>query len=181
MTVVQVLEYLEQKARFMGSNEDLHQCGKVIMGIPMDSTTSFRPGTRLAPYRIREVSEGIEEYSVYLDRSLEELSYYDAGDIIIPYGNIQESLRRIEWVTEQFILQGKQVYSLGGEHLVSLPLIRAYHRFFPELVVFQLDAHADLRQNYLGETLSHATVMHHVAKLLGKGRVYQMGIRSATE
>ncbi len=180
MTVVQVLEYLEQKARFMGSNEDLHQCGKVIMGIPMDSTTSFRPGTRLAPYRIREVSEGIEEYSVYLDRSLEELSYYDAGDIIIPYGNIQESLRRIEWVTEQFILQGKQVYSLGGEHLVSLPLIRAYHRFFPELVVFQLDAHADLRQNYLGETLSHATVMHHVAKLLGKGRVYQMGIRSAT-
>jgi agmatinase len=179
--MVQIRDYVEQKARFMGSHDELAQCSKVILGLPMDSTTSFRPGTRLAPYRVREVSESIEEYSVYLDRSLEELSYYDAGDIIIPYGNIQESLRRIEWVAEQFILQGKQLYCLGGEHLVSLPLIRAYYRSFPELVVFQLDAHADLREDYLGETLSHATVMRHVAELLGDNRVYQMGIRSATK
>lgn len=176
----QALNFLEQKARFMGSSLDLHQCDKVILGLPMDSTTSFRPGTRLAPFRIREISEGIEEYSTYLDRSLEELEFYDAGDVIIPYGNIHESLRRIEWVAEQLIGQGKRLYSLGGEHLVSLPVIRAYHRVFPDLAVIQLDAHADLREDYLGETLSHATVMRQVAELLDKGHLYQIGIRSGT-
>lgn len=176
----QALNFLEQKARFMGSSLDLHQCDKVILGLPMDSTTSFRPGTRLAPFRIREISEGIEEYSTFLDRSLEELEFYDAGDVIIPYGNIHESLRRIEWVAEQLIGQGKRLYSLGGEHLVSLPVIRAYHRVFPDLAVIQLDAHADLREDYLGETLSHATVMRQVAELLDKGHLYQIGIRSGT-
>lgn len=174
------MDFLEQKARFMGSSMDLSQCSKVIMGLPMDSTTSFRPGTRLAPFRIREVSEGIEEYSIYVDRSLEEIEFYDAGDVIIPFGNIKESLRRIEWTAGQFLQAGKQIYSLGGEHLVSLPLIRAYHNAFPELVVIQMDAHADLRQDYLGEELSHATVMRHVAEELGDQRVYQIGIRSGT-
>ena len=86
-------QLLEEKANYMASNRDYDRCSKVIIGIPMDATTSFRPGTRLAPYRVREVSESIEEYSVYQDKSLEELDFYDAGDMIIPFGNVGESLR----------------------------------------------------------------------------------------
>lgn len=175
------LPYLEQKAAFMGNSSDFTVCDKVILGIPMDSTTSFRPGARLAPYRIREVSEGIEEYSIYQDKSLEDINFYDAGDIVIPFGNVKESLKRIENVTREILKQGKKVFALGGEHLVSLPLINAYHDFYPDLVVIQMDAHADLRSDYLGEDFSHATVMHKIAEKLGKKRVFQLGIRSGTK
>lgn len=172
--------YLEKKAAFMASSDKLDECEKVIIGIPMDLTTSFRPGTRLAPFRIREVSEGIEEYSVYQDKSLEDISFYDAGDIAIPYGNVEESLRRIEEVASFFLKSGKKVFALGGEHLVSLPLIKAYKKFYPDLAVIQFDAHADLRLDYLGESFSHATVMRKVVEIIGPGNLYQLGIRSGT-
>ena len=146
----------------------------------MDTTTSFRPGTRLAPYRVREVSEGIEEYSIYQDRSLEEIEFGDAGDIILPFGNVTGSLKRISQIASILLEQGKQLFCIGGEHLVSLPLIQAYHRRYPELVVIQMDAHADLREGYLGDALSHASVMRHVVEELGNKRLFQLGIRSGT-
>jgi agmatinase len=173
-------QLLEEKASFMASSRDYDRCSKIIIGIPMDATTSFRPGTRLAPYRVREVSESIEEYSVYQDKSLEELDFYDAGDMIIPFGNVGESLRRIELVSQGLVEADKQVYAIGGEHLVSLPLIKSYHRHYPDLTVIQLDAHADLRSDYLGESLSHASVMRHVVEEIGDKNLYQLGIRSAT-
>lgn len=174
------MDYLDARASFMASSRDTECCNKIIMGIPMDTTTSFRPGTRLAPYRVREVSEGIEEYSVYQDRSLEEIEFADAGDIILPFGNVTASLDRINKIASIFLEQGKKLFSIGGEHLVSLPVIQAYHRFFPELVVIQMDAHADLRDGYLGDTLSHASVMRHVVEELGDKRLFQLGIRSGT-
>lgn len=164
----------------MGSSRDLTACEKVILGLPMDSTTSFRPGTRLAPFRVREVSEGLEEYSVYQQRSLDEIGYFDAGDIIIPFGNIEESLRRIEVVSSFFLGQEKKVFSIGGEHLVSLALVKAYLKSYPDLMVIQMDAHADLREDYLGEKLSHATVMRRIAEEIGGKNLCQLGIRSAT-
>jgi len=180
MNNMEIMNYLEQKAAFMDSCNSIDQARKVLFGIPMDSTTSFRPGTRLAPYRIREVSEGIEEFSIYQRKSLSELDFFDAGDLISPFGNVLETLRRAEQTAAYFLQQGKKLFVMGGEHLVSLPVIKAYHRFFQDLVVIQLDAHADLREDYLGEKMSHATVMRQVAELLGEKRVFQLGIRSGT-
>lgn len=173
-------QYFEKKAMFMDSNSDLSRCSKVLFGIPMDSTVSFRPGTRLAPYRIREVSEGIEEFSVYQRKGLAGLEFYDAGDLIIPFGNVRATLNRAEAAANYFLQQGKKLFVMGGEHLVTLPLVKAYHKIFPDLTVIQLDAHADLREDYLGEQLSHAAVMRQVAELLGEKRIFQLGIRSAT-
>ncbi len=178
--MVRIEQYLEQKASFMDSCAELDKARKVLFGIPMDSTTSFRPGTRLAPYRIREVSEGIEEYSIYQDKGLAELDFCDAGDLISPFGNVGESLRRAEMVARYLLQEGKQLFVMGGEHLVSLPIIKAYHSFFPDLTVIQLDAHADLRDDYLGEKMSHATVMRQAAEMLGDKSVFQLGIRSGT-
>lgn len=176
-----IINYLDRKALFMGSSDDLEKCDKVIIGIPMDATTSFRPGTRLAPYRVREVSEGIEEYSIYQDKSLEEIDFYDAGDVIIPFGNVESSLNRTEAVCRELLEMGKKVFAIGGEHLVSLPLIKAYQAKYPDLVVIQMDAHADLRDDYLGEKLSHASVMKHVVEIIGSKNLYQLGIRSGTK
>lgn len=173
-------QYFEKKALFMDSSPDITACSKVLFGIPMDSTVSFRPGTRMAPYRIREVSEGIEEFSVYQRKSLAELGFYDAGDLIIPFGNVGETLKRAEAAATDLLQQGKKLFVMGGEHLISWPLIKACHKFFPDLAVIQMDAHADLRADYLGEKMSHATVMRQVAEQLGEKRVFQLGIRSAT-
>jgi agmatinase len=178
--MVNELDLLEQKAFYIGSSRNLDQSDKIIIGLPMDATTSFRPGARLAPYRLREVSEGIEEYSVYLDKSLEDIEFYDAGDVILPWGNVIESLRRIQRITAFFLDKGKKIYSVGGEHLVTLPLIRAYKSFYSDLVVIQMDAHADLRKDYLGEPLSHAAVMRKVLEEIGEKNLFQLGIRSGT-
>ena len=174
------LQWLERKAIFMGSTPSLGEADRVIIGLPMDFTTSFRPGTRHAPYRVREVSEGVEEYSIYQDGSLEEISFYDAGDVTIPFGNVQESLGRMEATARELLAMRKKIFSIGGEHLVSLPIIKAYADYYPELVVIQMDAHADLREDYLGEKLSHATVMRHVLQVVGDKNLFQLGIRSGT-
>ena len=152
----------------------------MIIGLPMDSTTSFRPGTRMAPFRVREVSEEVEEYSIYQDRSLDEISFYDAGDVQIPFGNVVHSLARMEDTARELLAMQKKIFSIGGEHLVSLPVIKAYKEVYPDLVVIQMDAHADLRDNYLGEPLSHASVMNHALQLVGDKNLFQLGIRSGT-
>jgi agmatinase len=177
---MQNLKWLERKAFFMGSADSLEEADRVIIGLPMDSTTSFRPGTRLAPYRIREVSEEVEEYSIYQDRSLDEISFYDAGDVQIPFGNVEQSLARMEDTARELLAMQKKIFSIGGEHLVSLPVIKAYTEVYSNLVVIQMDAHADLRDHYLGEPLSHASVMNHVLRLVGDKNIFQLGIRSGT-
>jgi agmatinase len=171
-------EMLDRRAIFLESSNLLEECDRIILGLPMDATTSFRPGTRLAPYRVREVSEGLETYSIYQDKSLEEISFYDAGSVIIPFGNVQESLSRMEQVAQSFLNLGKKIYSIGGEHLVSLPVIKAYYQKYPDLAVIQMDAHADLRMDYLGEQLSHASVMRRVVEIIGPNSLFQLGIRS---
>lgn len=146
----------------------------------MDFTVSYRPGSRFAPQAVRTVSWGLEEYSVYLDRDLINYSYFDWGDISLPMGNVEVSLDRIGQVAAQAFGDGKFPIFIGGEHLVSYPIIREAYKKFPELAVIQFDAHADLRTDYLGETNSHATVMRKVCEIIGGRNLYQFGIRSGT-
>lgn len=146
----------------------------------MDFTVSYRPGSRFAPQAIRNVSFGLEEYSVYLDKDLSDYRYYDWGDVNLPLGNVEVSLDRIGKVAARAFNDGKFPIFIGGEHLVSYPIIREAYKKFPELVVIQFDAHADLRTDYLGETNSHATVMRKVCDIIGGRNLYQFGIRSGT-
>lgn len=171
----------ERTALFMGSSEDYDIAKFVIIGAPMDYTVSFRPGSRSGPQFIRMVSSGLEEYSVYQDKDLAEVRYYDKGDLILPFGNVTESLKRIETAAGEIINHGKFPVFLGGEHLISLPVIKAMVQKYADLVVFQFDAHADLRQDYIGEVQSHATVMRYASELLLPKSLYQFGIRSGTK
>lgn len=152
----------------------------VLLGAPLDVTTSFRPGTRFGPPRIREVSDGLEEYSPVLDRDLTDVPFYDAGDIDLPFGHPEAALEAIENGVRHVARRGQFPLILGGEHLLTLATTRAMYEAYPELVVLQIDAHADLRDDYLGHPLSHATVMRRVSDMIGPGRVHQLGIRSGT-
>ncbi len=165
---------------FMGAQHSPDRAELVIFGMPYDGTCSFRPGTRFGPPAIRAVSDGIETYCPVLDRDLEDVRYYDAGDLILPPGDRDKSLDLIYQMACQ-VYESRQIpAALGGEHLLTLPLIKAAHLYNKDLVVVQFDAHMDLRNHYLGVSLSHATVMRRVCDFMLPSRILQVGQRSGT-
>jgi len=163
---------------FIKSHPNYEESQAVIYGMPMDWTVSYRPGSRFGPARIREVSIGLEEYSPYLDRELEEVKYFDAGDIPLPFGNPQKSIDLIEEYVDKLMAENKFPIGLGGEHLVSWPVIKAVYKKYPDLAVIHMDAHTDLRENYEGEPLSHSTPIRKACGLMGAENIYSFGIRS---
>ncbi|GGC86340.1 agmatinase [Thalassobacillus devorans] len=163
---------------FIMSREDGEAADAVIYGMPMDWTVSFRPGSRFGPNRIREASIGLEEYSPYLDRHLEEVNFFDAGDIPLPFGNPQRSIDMIEEYIGTLLEKGKFPLGLGGEHLVTWPVLKAMYCKYPDLAVIHIDAHTDLREEYEGEPLSHSTPIRKACELMGPEHVYSFGIRS---
>ncbi|MCT2538275.1 agmatinase [Aquibacillus koreensis] len=163
---------------FIMSNPTIEESKAVIYGMPMDWTVSFRPGSRFGPNRIREASLGLEEYSPYMDKHMEEVGYFDAGDIPLPFGNPQRSLDMIQDYVTQLLDLGKFPLGLGGEHLVSWPVIQAFYKKYPDMALIHIDAHADLREEYEGEPLSHSTPVRKTCELIGPENVYSFGIRS---
>ena len=163
---------------FLGCDNEYGESGIVVFGAPFDSTTSFRPGTRFASRTMRGESYGLETYSPYQDKDLEDLAVFDGGDLELCFGDTEKALAAIESYTTRVLRDNKRPVMIGGEHLVTLGAVRAVARKYPELHVVHFDAHADLRDDYLGITLSHATVLHRVWDIIGDGRIYQFGIRS---
>lgn len=164
---------------FLGCDKEYSEADLVLFGAPFDSTTSFRPGTRFASKTMRGDSFGLETYSPYQDKDLEEDSaVFDSGDLELCFGDTSRALSQIEEHTEKILADGKRPLMIGGEHLVTLGAVRAAVKKYPDLHVIHFDAHADLRDDYLGATLSHATVLHRVWDLVGDGRIFQFGIRS---
>ncbi|MCL1844127.1 MAG: agmatinase [Defluviitaleaceae bacterium] len=162
---------------FMGCECPLDSAEIVMFSAPFDSTVSFRPGARFAGGAIRQNSFGIESYSPYMEKDLFDLRIADIGELELPFGNAVRALDLIEQKTEQIIKNAKP-FMIGGEHLVTLGAVRAMLKKYPDLHILHFDAHADLRDNYLGEKLSHATVIRRCWEFVGDKRIYQAGIRS---
>lgn len=163
---------------FIGCDSEYDESSIVIYGAPFDATTSFRPGTRFASKVMRSESFGLETYSPYLERDLTDYHFFDAGDLELPFANVDKALKMIEDQASKILNDGKIPCMIGGEHLVTLGQFRAIYKKYPNVRVIHFDAHADLRQEYLDETLSHATVIRRVYDLVGDNRIYQFGIRS---
>ncbi|SHM74606.1 agmatinase [Caldanaerovirga acetigignens] len=172
---------LVNQGRFLQAKDDYDESRAVIIGVPMDFTVSFRPGTRMAPRKIREVSYGLEDFSPYLQDTLQNKSFYDAGDLDLPYGNVTKSLDIIEQAAEIILNDGKIPIFIGGEHLITYPIVRQVAKKYPELKVLHFDAHADLRDTFFDEKLSHATVMRRVCECIKERHLYQYGIRSGVK
>ena len=158
-----------------GTYEDSHI---VIFGAPFDSTTSYRPGTRFAARTMRAESYGLETYSPYQDLDLEDARAFDGGDLELPFGDTERALDMIHTYAKNILEGGRLPFLIGGEHLVSLPAVKAAAEKHSELAVIHFDAHTDLRDEYLGNHLSHATVIRRAWDILGDGRIHQFGIRS---
>ncbi len=163
---------------FLGCDTPFDTADVVLFGAPFDSTTSYRPGARFGSRAIRAEAYGIETYSPYQGKDLCSLAVCDVGDLELGMGAPEPMLAQIERCTGEILDSGKLPVMLGGEHLVTLGAIRAQAKRHPDLHILHLDAHADLRDDYLGQKLSHATVMRRVWELVGDGRIHQFGIRS---
>lgn len=163
---------------FIGCESEYEEAEIVLFGAPFDSTTSYRPGTRFGPQAIRSESFGLETYSPYQNKDLTECRIFDSGDLELPLGDTLRVLEAIGQRTETILKDGKLPFMIGGEHLVTLGSVRAAAERYPELHIIHFDAHADLREDYLGVKYSHACVLRRCWEILGDNRIYQFGIRS---
>ncbi|MBP3569028.1 MAG: agmatinase [Lachnospiraceae bacterium] len=163
---------------FIGCDCEYEEAKIVLFGAPFDSTTSFRPGARFGSAAMRHESFGLETYSPYQDKELTEYNVFDSGDLELCFGSAERALADIEERAETILADGKLPLLIGGEHLVTLGAVRAVAKKYPELHIIHFDAHADLRDDYLGAKLSHACVIRRCHDILGDGRIHQFCIRS---
>lgn len=163
---------------FMACDKEPNYASTILFGAPFDSTTSYRPGTRFGSAAIRKESYGIETYSPYQDQDLEDAPVLDIGDLELCFGSAEKTLDAIETQTREILQLSKRPFMIGGEHLVTLGAVRAVAEQYPDLHIIHFDAHADLRDDYLGAPLSHACVIRRCWELVGDERIFQFGIRS---
>lgn len=163
---------------FIGCESNYADANIVLYGAPFDSTTSYRPGARFGPAAMRHESYGLETYSPYQDKDLTDIKVFDSGDMELCFGSSESALKDIEARAETILQDGKFPLLLGGEHLVTLGAVRAAAHKYPAMNIIHFDAHADLRQDYLGAELSHACVLRRCHDILGDGRIHQFCIRS---
>ncbi len=163
---------------FIGCDNEYDESNIVVFGAPFDSTTSFRPGTRFASAVMRNESFGIETFSPYQDKDLEDLNIFDGGDLELSFGDSNSALSDIEAYVGKVLSDSKVPFMIGGEHSVTLGAVRAVAKKYPDLHIVQFDAHTDLREDYLGQVYSHASVIRRCWDIVGDNKIFQFGIRS---
>jgi len=150
---------------FSGLDHSPEEAETWIIGVPYDSTSSFKPGARFAPARIREVGWELESFNPRLGVDIEELPISDVGDIplTVEYSTLSNTLAR---VLPLLYGHGKKGVFIGGTHLISLPIMEYLHQVYPNIGILVFDAHLDLRDEYpQGSKYTHATVMRRLSEM----------------
>ena len=168
-------------AIFMGAKRSIDNCKVSLLGVPYDGTSCFRPGSRFGPSAIREDSYGIETYCPQLDLDLEDINYADLGSLDVPIGNTKLIIDYVQEATDILIKNNLKPIIIGGEHSITSGVIRSIITDYPDLIMIQLDAHADLRDEWLGNKFSHACTMKRCLEILPSKKIFQIGIRSGTK
>ncbi len=165
---------------FLGANQKGSRGEAAIIGVPFDATESYRSGARFGPNAIRKGSHSLEVYDPYLDRDLSELDYVDLGDIDVAHGSVERMVEQVAESVGKILDDNMQPVILGGEHTITLGAVTTIYERNPDLVILQLDAHADFRDEYQGKRLSHVTVMRRIVDIVPSERLYRLGVRSGT-
>jgi agmatinase len=173
------LPFIEQT--FISAKAPWREALAVILGCPYDGSASFRPGARFGPSAIRRASWGIETYSPYQNQDLSQHSIHDMGDLELPLGEKNIALDLIRKAVRKILSGNKFPILLGGDHLITFPIVEELVKNYPQLQIVHIDAHTDLREEYLGESASHCTVMRKLIDRIGRSRLFQIGIRSGTK
>ncbi|MFP4465710.1 MAG: agmatinase [Candidatus Goldiibacteriota bacterium] len=168
----------EKKARFVGCSDDEKNADIIVAGIPYDMTSTYRKGSDLGPGALREMSESIESFSPRQFSDITDFNICDIGDLEIQGIEPEKAVKEIENAAQYIIESGKKGVFIGGEHLVSYPIVKKYAEKYPDLKVLYFDAHADMRDDYDGCRLSHAAAARRIFESAGEKALYMFGIRS---
>jgi agmatinase len=172
--------FAPQAIRFLASSPELDAspASAAIFGAPLDRTETFRSGAGGGPAAVRYMSDVLETYSPVLDRDLQDVAVRDLGDLQLAACSIEEALAAIASGMAFAARDARLAVMLGGEHLASLGGFRGIKSVYPDAVILQADAHLDMRPDYEGQALSHATWLNHVGQEFGFQVVHQVGLRS---
>ena len=170
-----------ENAIFMGAKRNPDNCSIGIFGVNYDGTCSFKPGARFGPEAIRQVSICLETYCPKLDKDLQDVTYVDFGSILIDKNDSESIIESVKSATNYLISKSLSPIMLGGEHSITRGAIEALVKKYPDLILIQLDAHADLRESYIGNKHSHACTMKRCLEVLPEKKILQIGIRSGTK
>jgi agmatinase len=175
-----LVSWLERMA-FYYATAGASDAGIVIVGMPLDRTSSFVPGARFGPDVIRMAADNIESFSPYQKRDISDIKAHDAGNLEFTYEAADAPLKLISAATAKNLARGAKQLAIGGEHTITPPIVAELAKNFPDLCVIQYDAHSDLRQDFLGERVCHATAMARVLDSIPRERLFQLGIRSFSQ
>ena len=166
---------------YMGSQTEIKKCGIGIFGVNYDGTTSYKPGTRFGPKAIRDVSQSLETFCPKSGKDLCNISYIDFGSLKINIDNTEAVIKKVKLATEFLNENNLKPLIFGGEHSITTGIIEGLVKKYPDLVLIQLDAHADLRDSYMNNKNSHACTMQRCLEKLPNQKIFQIGIRSGTK
>tara|TARA_Y100001970_G_scaffold264368_1_gene350907 strand:+ start:363 stop:1244 length:882 start_codon:yes stop_codon:yes gene_type:complete len=170
-----------ENAIFMGAKRNPDDCSIGIFGVNYDGTCSFQPGARFGPESIRQVSSCLETYCPKLNKDLQDVMYVDFGSIQIDQNASKFVVEAVKSATNYLISKDLSPIIIGGEHSITSGAIEALVKKYPDLILVQLDAHADLRESYMGNKHSHACAMKRCLDVLPEKKIFQVGIRSGTK
>lgn len=165
-------------ASFIGCETPYKPARTVLAGLPYDGTSSFRPGSRFAPESIRKHSYAIESFSHEQERDITDYKVADIGNLELPYGDSKAVVKLVEELAAKMLKDKKKALYIGGEHLLTYPIMKQYAKKYKDLKVIYFDAHADFREGYTGSRLSHASAARLTAEEVGNENLYMFGIRS---
>jgi agmatinase len=170
----------ENRYSFTGFTKGFNEALFVVVGAPLDMASSYRGGSSEAPRAVREASRSLELCTALSNIDMEAIGFHDAGDIVIAPGDIIESMKRIESVVRGILESGKRVFIIGGEHTVTLSAFKAFSSMYSDACLIVFDAHADLRDEYLGSRYSHASVLRRIIEEAKPGKVVLIGARAVS-
>ena len=159
---------------FAGSQLSFEEARYVVLGVPFDVTSTYRSGARFAPLAIRDTSLNIEGYSFRTETGIEDIKIHDLGDLHVA-GDAELTLGRLALVTQELVDAEKVPVFLGGEHTITLGVLRSLGE---NAAVLSFDAHLDLRDDYLGLSLSHTTFMRRIKEDVKPSKILEIGTRA---
>uniref|UniRef100_A9A976 Agmatinase n=1 Tax=Methanococcus maripaludis (strain C6 / ATCC BAA-1332) TaxID=444158 RepID=A9A976_METM6 len=170
--------YFEDYSKFIAAYDNFNDADFVIFGIPFDATTSYKPGARFGPDEVRNASWGLETFSPILKRDLIDVKICDKYNLLME-GNQSEIINRAYNASKEILEAKKIPVMIGGEHSVTYPVVKAVKSVYDDFAVIHFDAHCDLRDEYMGNEQSHASVIRRTYDLTKD--IFQFGIRSGDQ
>lgn len=169
--------YVSQSNVFSGFQKPFEEADYVILGVPFDVTSTYRTGARFGPSAIRQASLNIEAYSFRTGVDIEDLKLHDLGDLHVS-ADTEKTLERLSMSMQDIFVAGKKPVTIGGEHTITLGVLKGIKKKASEMAVVSFDAHLDLRNKYMGLKLSHTTFMRRLNEEAKPAKIIEVGTRA---